>query len=91
MNLTSTGKPLFFLSSLPLSALHLTAFPLEEGSHFYAASTTIPITGCITVHCKYLFPLLQEALKSEGAILNRVTAQNPVQHLAHSTLCSSDE
>lgn len=56
------------------------------------STTPILITGCITVHCKYLFPLLQEALKSEGAILNlRVAAQNPVQHLAHSTLCSSDE
>lgn len=31
------GEASVFLLPLPLSALHLTTFPLEEGSHFYAA------------------------------------------------------
>ena len=93
MNLTSTVSLCFSSPSAPICS---SSDCLSLGRRFSflccCSTTPILITGRITVHWKYLFPLLQEALKSEGAILKlRVTAQNPVQHLAHSTLCSSDE
>ena len=86
MNLRSTEKPSLFLTlPLPPFALHPTAFPclsLRGRFTFLGCRSTTPshtsITARITVHCKYVFPILQEAPKWERAILNLlVTAQAP--------------